>query len=213
MALFQRMPKSTEPRQYVTVGLNKSVLIVGLGNMGNEYLNSRHNIGFAAVDAFQASQDFPDWIQKKDLKCLFSQTTIDRLRVILIKPATMMNLSGEAVQLAASFYTIPPSQILVIHDELDVNFGQIRTRVGGASAGHNGIKSVIQHVGEQFGRVRIGIGPKKPAAIDSADFVLQKFTKEETSHLPELLRETTAILSEYSFNSASLPNETRSFLL
>ncbi|HUC87141.1 MAG TPA: aminoacyl-tRNA hydrolase, partial [Candidatus Saccharimonadales bacterium] len=102
---------------------------------------------------------------------------------------------------------------VIVYDELDIDFGTIRTRVGGTAAGHNGVKSVIQHLGENFGRVRIGIGPKKPAAIDSADFVLKKFTKTELSHLPELIREVSAILSECVYSPSQLPADTRNFLV
>src|SRR5206468_6918337 len=110
-----------------------------------------------------------DWIDKKSLKCLMSGGRLGETRVIAMKPATFMNLSGEAVQAVANFYKINPNNIVVIHDELDIDFGQIRLRVGGASAGHNGIKSVTQHIGEAYGRIRIGIGPKKPARIRSEE--------------------------------------------
>ena len=123
-----------------------------------------------------------------------------------------MNVSGQAVQAVASFYKIPASSVLVIHDELDVDFGQIRLRVGGASAGHNGIKSVTQVLGENYGRVRIGVGPKTPPQIDSADFVLKKFSKEQLEHMPELIRGTNAILSELVYG-AELLAETRTWLI
>ena len=124
-----------------------------------------------------------------------------------------MNLSGNSVQKVANFYKIPPDQIVVLHDELDIDFGQIRLRMGGASAGHNGIKSVSQMLGtEEYGRIRIGIGPKTPEQRDSADFVLKKFSSEQAAHMPALLRETSAILSEYVYG-VQLPTDTRSFLI
>jgi PTH1 family peptidyl-tRNA hydrolase len=153
-----------------------------------------------------------DWVVKKDMKCLMSNGRISDARVIAIKPTTFMNLSGEAVQAVANFYKIHPDNIVVIHDELDIDFGQIRLRVGGSSAGHNGIKSVTQHIGEQYGRIRVGIGPKKPARISSEDFVLQKFSATEQEQLPNLQREVNAILSEYVFGG-QLANETRTFLI
>lgn len=122
-----------------------------------------------------------------------------------------MNLSGEAVQAVQHFYKLSNTQTIVVHDELDINFGQIRMRVGGSPAGNNGIKSVSQHIGEDYGRVRIGIGPKKPAQMDTADFVLQDFGKTEADKLPALLREVNAVLSEYAYGSPVSP-ETRSFL-
>lgn len=123
-----------------------------------------------------------------------------------------MNLSGEAVQAVASFYKIAPQHTTVIHDELDIDFGQIRLRTGGSSAGHNGLKSIIQHLGEDFGRIRIGVGPKKPAQIDSADFVLQKFSAAERDQLTNLYREVNAIISEYLYGE-QLPVDTRTFLV
>ena len=149
---------------------------------------------------------------KKDLKCLLSSGRLGDTRVIAIKPTTFMNLSGEALQAVASFYKLSAEHTVIIHDELDIDFGQIRLRVGGASAGHNGLKSVIQHFGEEVGRIRIGIGQKTPAEIDSADFVLQKFSETEQAQLPNLYREINAILSEYIFGE-QLPRETRSFII
>lgn len=211
MALFQKRPQVSNPVQFTTVGLNKTLLIVGLGNPGKEYAGTRHNIGFMALDEFARKNSFDPWINKKDFKCELTQQTLGDTRVILIKPQTFMNLSGEAVQAVQHFYKLNNSQTVVVHDELDVNFGQIRMRVGGSPAGNNGIKSVSQHIGEDYGRVRIGIGPKKPAQIDAADFVLQDFSKAEQEKLPACLREVSAILSEYAYGSPFNP-ETRTFL-
>lgn len=213
MALFQRRPQAGPQLAYTTIGLSRNLLIVGLGNPGKEYDLTRHNIGFHTVDAFVQSQsDMGQWVEKKDQKCLISTGQLGDTRVIAIKPTTFMNLSGEAVQAVSHFYKIPLEQIIVVHDELDIDFGQIRLRVGGSAAGHNGIKSVSKHIGEDYGRVRVGIGPKTPPQIDSADFVLQKFSKDEQSHLSELTRETNAILSELVYG-ATLNAETRSFLI
>jgi PTH1 family peptidyl-tRNA hydrolase len=218
MALFQRRPQTSNPLSYTTVGLNKNLLIVGLGNPGKEYEGTRHNIGFACLDSFvDKSPDMGGggsnkWVDKKDLKCVMSTGQMGETRIIAIKPATFMNLSGEAVQAVSHFYKIHPDQIIVVHDELDIDFGQIRIRKGGGPAGHNGIKSVTQHLGEDYGRIRIGIGPKKPEEIDSADFVLQKFSRAEQGHMQELTREVNAILSELIYG-AQLVAETRSFLI
>lgn len=213
MALFQRRPQVSDPVNYVTVGLNKTILIIGLGNPGKEYDGTRHNIGFACVDEFvDKNSEMESWIAKKDLKCLLSTGLLGETRVMVMKPTTFMNLSGEAVQKVSDFYKIHPNLTVVVHDELDIPFGQIRTRLGGSSAGHNGVKSLIGHIGDNFGRVRIGVGPKKPAQIDSTDFVLGKFTKDQQSEVPALKRETNAILTEYIF-SGVLNAETRSFLI
>lgn len=213
MALFQKRPQLGDSIQFYTLSKNQTILIVGLGNVGREYDGTRHNIGFDVVDEFARKNDFPNWIDKKDLKCHLSQNTIGDVRVILIKPTTFMNLSGEAVQAVASFYKIAPDKIVAVHDELDIPFGQLRMRVGGSSAGHNGLKSVIQHIGDQFGRVRVGVGPKEPAQMETSDFVLARFNKEQQSHIHELTREATAVLSEYVFSGQALTTETRNFLI
>lgn len=214
MALFQNRPQASDSHNYYTVGLNKTALIVGLGNPGKEYDLTRHNVGFEVLDRFVSKHtEMQDWINKKDLKCHFSQGQFGDTRVYLIKPTTFMNLSGEAVQAVMNFYKIAPDFITVIHDELDIKFGQIRLRVGGGSAGHNGIKSVTQHITEQYGRIRIGIGPKTPEQIDSADFVLQKFSSEEQDQLNNLAKETGAILTEFIYSGQALSTETRTFLI
>jgi len=212
MAFFQKKPQIGSNRALYTLGLNKTVLIVGLGNMGKEYNGTRHNIGFEAVNRFVKDHDFPDWIEKKDLKCHLTSLQLAGTKVIVIKPATFMNLSGEAVQATAHFYKIQAEHIVAVHDDLDVTFGQIRMRLGGSAAGNNGIKSITQHIGEGYGRIRIGIGPKTPEQMDAADFVLAPFSKEEQVQLPNLTREASAILSEYTYGTA-LPHDTRSFLI
>jgi len=212
MALFQKKPEASSNLPIYTIGLGKTLLIVGLGNPGKQYDGTRHNIGFACVDNLAIKLDFPEWVTKKDLKCLLSQQTIADNRVILIKPTTFMNLSGEAVQAVQNFYKIPLSQITAVYDELDIDFGQIRTRVGGSSAGHNGAQSLIDHLGEDFGRVRVGIHNKIANKADGADFVLGKFTKDEQTHVPALLREVTALLSEY-IHGQPITADTRSFIV
>ena len=212
MALFQKRPQVGDVTQYYTLGQTKTLLIVGLGNVGAEYDGTRHNIGFEAVDRFVSDHDFPAWTDKKDLKCHLTSSQLGDSRVIVIKPTTYMNLSGEAVQAAVRFYKVNPDYIAVVHDELDIPFGQIRTRIGGSAAGHNGVKSVTQHLGEHYGRVRIGIGPKLHEKQDSADFVLAKFSAEQTAQLKNLTREASAILSEFAY-SGTLVAETRSFIV
>jgi PTH1 family peptidyl-tRNA hydrolase len=213
MALFQRKPQTSDPVNYYSIGLNKTILLVGLGNPGKEYDLTRHNVGFLALDEFVTKNDeMENWIVKSNLKSQISTGRIGQNKVIAIKPATFMNLSGEAVQAVANFYKIHPDNIAVLHDEIDINFGQIRLRKGGSSAGHNGIKSVTQHIGEDYGRIRIGIGPKTPERIKSEDFVLKKFSAEEQEQLPNLSREVNAILSEYLYGT-ELPHDTRNFLV
>lgn len=189
------------------------MLVVGLGNPGKEYDNTRHNVGFRCVDAFvYAHEAFGNWMVKRDLKCLITTATLGASRVIVIKPTTFMNLSGEAVQAVQNFYKTSPKDTVVVYDELDLTFGQIRLREQGSSAGHNGIKSIIQHTGEDFGRIRIGINNEQRAKNDEKDFVLKNFSKEEQAELPNLDREVTAVLTEWVYGG-SLPTETRSFLI
>ncbi len=213
MALFQRKPDAGGSNIPIySLGLNKSILVVGLGNVGKKYTGTRHNIGFDCIDALAVSQGIDNWANKKDLKIVETTGNVGDSRVILCKPTTFMNNSGEAVQAVAHFYKIKPSNIIVIHDELDIDFGQIRTRVGGSDAGHNGIKSLVQHIGEGFGRVRVGVGPKKPSTMDSADFVLAKFNDNEQKQLKNLLQESSSIITEY-IHSGTLNPETRNFLV
>jgi peptidyl-tRNA hydrolase, PTH1 family len=213
MAWLQKRPQVSNPTMFYTVGLNKTILVVGLGNPEPKYDLTRHNAGFLCIDDFVSKTDgMEPWQQKKNLKCLLSTGRIGDSRVIAMKPTTFLNLSGEAVRATADFYKVGPEHIAVIHDELDIDFGQIRLRVGGSDAGHNGIKSVTAAIGEAYGRIRIGVGPKRPAKIDSTDFVLQKFSKDEQAQLPNLTREVAAILSEYLYG-AELPRDTRSFLV
>lgn len=214
MAFFQQRPQAGDTLKYVTFGQQKNILLVGLGNPGTEYDGTRHNIGFACLDAFVAAQtDMHPWVEKKDLKCLLSSGQLGETRVIAIKPTTFMNLSGEAVQATAHFYKIDPAHIIAVYDELDIPFGQLRMRMGGGSAGHNGVKSIVQHMGEQFGRLRVGIGPKLPEQMGSADFVLAKFSSEQQAQLKNLTQETNAILTECVFGGGELPHETRTFIV
>lgn len=208
MALFVKKTNTGTHMPLYTIGATKNLLIVGLGNIGKEYDGTRHNIGFAAIDYFAKQQDFSEWTVKKDLKAAISTQTIAGVRVILAKPTTFMNNSGEAVQALQHFYKITPEQTVVVHDELDLKFLSIRTQYGGSAAGHNGIKSVMAHGSEACGRVRVGVGPKKPAQIDSADFVLAKFTDTEAKKLELIYKEVASILADCSA-SGTLYAETR----
>ncbi len=215
MALFQKKVQADQAPLY-TLGQQKTVLIVGLGNPGREYAHTRHNIGFRAVDSFAKQQAMPGWVNKKDLQCHLTSGTVIDTRVLVIKPTTFMNLSGQSVAAVANFYKLAPSQILVVHDELDIPFGQIRLRTGGSDAGNNGVKSIIQHLDEGFGRVRIGVENRhiktEKAKQPSADFVLEKFSVDEEKQLPDLIKEVNAILMEY-LAVGSLPHDTRQWLL
>lgn len=211
MALFQKKPDVTSSAPLYTIGANKTVLVIGLGNVGDPYTGTRHNVGFAVLDDFASRNDFPAWIEKKDLKCHIATQQMGGSRVILVKPTTLMNNSGQAAQGVQHYFRVYNQSTLAVYDELVLPFGQIRARIGGADAGHNGVKSLIQHLGDDFGRLRIGIGNEISQKADAADFVLGRFTKEELDHLPDVVKEAGVMLTEYIF-SGQLPHDTRSVL-
>ncbi|MEK7561279.1 MAG: aminoacyl-tRNA hydrolase, partial [Patescibacteria group bacterium] len=179
MALFQKKPQVSDNMPLYTIGNIKTVLILGLGNPGKQYGGTRHNIGFEVLDYFAKKNDFPAWMAKKDLKCELTIANLGENRVILCKPTTFMNLSGEAAQAVQHFYRVYNPQTLAVYDELAIPLGQLRTRLGGTDAGHNGVKSLIQHLDDDFGRLRIGVGTEISKKADASDFVLGEFTKEE----------------------------------
>lgn len=157
-------------------------LIVGLGNVGREYENTRHNVGFILIEAFAAAKQVA-WHEKAKFKAHIAELHEGDAKVVLVKPTTFMNLSGEAVRALKDFYKIENSDILVIHDELDLPFGTIRTRVGGSSAGNNGIKSISAHIGENYARLRVGIADELLPKMGAHDFVLGRFSHEELTNL------------------------------
>jgi len=212
MGLFVRRAGDTQEQPLYQTIHDHVILIVGLGNIGKDYENSRHNIGFACVDNFAEQHNFSAWIAKRDLRARVAEKIMGGARVILVKPTTFMNESGQAVMSIQNYFKITNADTVVVHDELDIDFGQIRARVGGSAAGNNGIKSLIQHCGEDFNRIRIGVRNERLQKMDSADFVLAKFNKEEKASLPELYREVSATLSEYTA-SHELPHDTRNFLI
>jgi peptidyl-tRNA hydrolase, PTH1 family len=212
MAILQKKPQVSSSIPLYTTGLTKNLLIVGLGNIGKQYENTRHNVGFLSIDHFAKQMEFSKMIQKKDLKCTTTRKQFSDSNVILCKPTTMMNLSGQAVQSIANFYRIKTENIVVVYDELDVPFGQIRMRLGGSSAGHNGIKSISEILGENFGRIRVGIQTDNPIRQDASTYVLAKFKTNEQEQLPNLYKELTSILTEYIYRGELQP-ETRSFMI
>jgi len=211
MALFQKKPDVTNSAPLYSLGANKTALIIGLGNPDIKYIGTRHNIGFEVLDGFAKANDFPAWIDKKDFKAHLSMAQLGDTRVILVKPQTYMNASGEAAQAIQHFYRIYNQKTLAIYDELAIPFGSLRTRVGGSDAGHNGVKSLIVHLGDDFGRLRIGVGNELSEKTEAASFVLGKFSKEEQAKLPEVIKEAGVLITEYIFGG-SLPHETRTIL-
>lgn len=150
-----------------------SWLLVGLGNPGDRFENTRHNVGFLIVDELAERLNVP--VQKLKFKALTNTVTLADRQVLLMKPVTYMNLSGESVRPAADFYKIPPDHVLVFSDDVALPLGRLRVRRGGSAGGHNGLKSIIQHLGtDQFPRVRVGVGDKPHPDYDMADWVLSK---------------------------------------
>ena len=168
-------------------------LIVGLGNPGDAYVDTRHNIGFKFINALVKASSI-DAPKKVTLKSHVFQPVFNDQKILVIKPQTFMNLSGEAVVAVMNFYKIRPNEICIVTDDLDVDFGRVRVRAKGGAGTHNGMKSVIQQLGSQdFMRLRLGIGPK-PEFMDSKDFVLQNFTSSEQDVLPGMLTKISAQL-------------------
>ena len=153
-------------------------LLVGLGNPGDKYDNTRHNVGFAAID--QLAEELRVPVQKLKYRSLTQTVELGGAKVLLMKPITYMNLSGEAVGEAARFFKIPADHVLVLSDDVSLPVGKLRIRKGGSAGGHNGLKSIIQHLGtDQFPRVKIGVGEKPHPDYDMADWVLGKFQGED----------------------------------
>jgi len=165
-------------------------LFVGLGNPGKEYARQRHNIGFMAVDAIAGQHGFPDFYEKN--KGLFSEGRLGAQKVFLLKPMTYMNLSGESVQPLAAFYKIPPENIFVFHDDLDLAEARIKVKKGGGNAGHNGLKSISGRLGtDDYWRIRLGIGhPGDRARV--LGHVLGNFTLAENMWLESVLKAVAA---------------------
>lgn len=160
------------------------MLLVGLGNPGAKYANTRHNIGVMALETVLQRFSLPNF--KQAHKGLFSSGEVDGQKVYLLFPQTYMNLSGESVQAAASFYKIPPERIFVLHDELELAPGKVRIKKGGGDGGHNGLRSITQMLGTpDYWRIRMGIGhPGSKELVTS--FVLGEFTKDEYKWVEEL---------------------------
>lgn len=214
MALFQRTPHRLEVKLPYTLNTSarKQLLIVGLGNPGKQYIGTRHNVGFEIINAFALANNFSDWQDNKKFKGSVCQATINDTSVILLKPTTYMNLSGQSARAVMDFYKINLKDVVAVYDELSINFGQIRMRNGGQSAGHNGVKSLISHIGQDFDRIRIGINNEQASKKDSSDFVLSKFTKSEKENLNDLFNEASTIITERIY-SGQLPHDTRTILL
>lgn len=152
-------------------------LIAGLGNPERRYEGTRHNVGFEVID--RLAEKLSTSVEEKKFKGCYGKGVIGGEKVILLKPQTYMNLSGESVRAAADFYKIQPDHIIVVYDDISLDAGQLRIRTKGSAGGHNGVKNIIAHLGTQeFPRVKVGVGAKPPR-MDLADYVLSPFGKED----------------------------------
>ncbi len=187
-------------------------LLVGLGNPGREYESTRHNAGFEAIDRLANASNATAFREKFSGE--YATGSLAGEPVVLLRPLTYMNLSGQCVQPAAAFFKVPPARIVVLHDELDVPLGQLRAKVGGGHAGHNGLRDIQAKLGTpEFARVRIGIGRPGPGFKGTvADFVLQRFDAYERGQLEQALGKVQPIVEAFlggnAGKAATLANAT-----
>ena len=166
-------------------------IVAGLGNIGKEYEKTRHNAGFMAIDAL--AEKCGVRIDRVKFHALVTEANFGGVRVLLMKPTTYMNNSGVAISEAAAFYKIAPENVIVLHDEISFDVGVMRIRRKGSAGGHNGLKSIIAHLGsDAFPRIKIGVGKKPSPEYDLVDFVLGRFSQEDLAKLAE---ENSSIIS------------------
>lgn len=185
-------------------------LVVGLGNPGSRYARTRHNIGFLVVDELARAGSFPEWREKFSGE--IAKGRVEGEDVVLLKPATYMNDSGRSVQAAVAFFHVAAKggdELLVVHDELDLPFADVRLKVSGGHAGHNGLRSIIGALGADFARLRVGIG-RPPATFrgDVADFVLQDFDPVESASVPDVVKGSVEAVRRWVVRGPSAANET-----
>ena len=190
--LFKKIENTSE-KQPITH------IVAGLGNVGKEYENTRHNAGFMAIDAL--AEKYGVRIDRVKFHALVGEANIAGKRVLLMKPTTFMNNSGIAIAEAAAFYKIPAENVIVLHDEISFDVGVMRIRRKGSAGGHNGLKSIIAHLSsDAFPRVKIGVGKKPSADYDLVDFVLGKFSKEDLDGLkkenPDIISSVELMVNE-----------------
>ncbi|MBE7048093.1 MAG: aminoacyl-tRNA hydrolase [Ruminococcaceae bacterium] len=173
-------------------------VILGIGNPGRQYENTKHNIGFISLDFLSAAWNIP--IQKIKHKALIGEGQHKGERVILVKPQTFVNLSGESIGEIMRFYKLSPEQLIVVYDDVNLDAGRIRIRSKGSDGGHNGMKSIIYHLqSDAFPRIRLGVG-QKPSTYDLADWVLSKFTDEEIKVMAKAVDAIPDMVEEIMIN-------------
>lgn len=175
-------------------------LIVGLGNPGKKYDNTRHNIGFMCVDAW-LKQYYTTFSLNKKFEAEMAELNVNNNKVIVIKPQTFMNLSGSSVSKVMNYYNVDIDDLIVIQDDLDLEFGKIRIKFNSSSGGQNGIKDIINHLhSQEFLRIKVGI--KNQFKQNAADFVVANFTQEEKQQLEQIIAQVSAILDDFSRGEA-----------
>lgn len=168
-------------------------LVVGLGNPGNKYRNTRHNVGFMTLDYIASKENME--FKKSKFKGETASKVIEDNNILFLKPDTFMNLSGESVISAAKFYKIPPEDIIIIYDDISLDIGKLRIRRKGSAGGHNGIKSIIANIGSQdFPRIKVGVGKQSEEFDDLADYVLSSFKINEKQELDNAIERAYAAL-------------------
>lgn len=171
--------------------------IVGLGNIGAQYDQTRHNIGFDVLDAFVQYNNFPPFSHNKKFFASISSAVIDGQKIMCIKPSTFMNLSGDSVRAIMKYYNAKPHQFCIIYDDKDMDFGKLRYRLEGSAGGHNGIKSIIPVLTKSFARIKIGVGNEKLQYMDTADFVLSRFSSDEKKQLPQIIEKVIDMIDTW----------------
>lgn len=172
-------------------------LVIAQGNPGTEYADTRHNVGFLALDSYAAKQGL-EFQQKPKFMAVIAETAANGEKVLLAKPTTYYNETGRAARALADFYKLETSDVLVLHDELALPFGMLRTREKGSDAGNNGIKSLNAHIGEGYARIRVGTQNELLEKIGSHDFVLSKFSNEEKEKLQkDIFPKVTELIDDF----------------
>lgn len=173
-------------------------IIVGLGNPGKRYEKTRHNIGFMVLDELQKKWGTPDWSLSSKFNAEVTSYAPQKEKTYLVKPMTFMNESGQSVHLMADYYKINPTDIIVVHDDKDIPLGEIKVQKDRGHAGHNGIRSIIDHIGtKDFYRIRIGVAnPKKQEKMDTSDFVLGKFGLLERGDVSKAIDKSVALIEQ-----------------
>lgn len=174
---------------------NNFMIIAGLGNPGAQYSTTRHNVGFLAVDYMVDRLNF-SYKNSSKFKCEIASGNFEGTKIHFVKPQTFMNLSGESLTLVKNYYNESNEDIIIIYDEIDLEFSKIRHKIGGGSAGHNGIKSIDKHIGEGYNKLRIGVGRPPHKDMQVSDYVLSNFSNEELKNLEDIFESFNTSFSQ-----------------